>query len=61
MDHGKPKKQPPAQVARECDEYLRSKVERAHVFVQAGVGIPHEEIEAAALRRHADETDWPDR
>ncbi len=34
--------------AREYDDFLRSKVERARVPMRAGLGIPHEQVEAEA-------------
>ena len=49
--------------AREYDEFLRHKVERARVSMRAGKGMPQEQLEAeAALRRaellrRADEAD----
>jgi predicted transcriptional regulator len=39
--------------AREYDEFVRRKVERARVSMRAGEGIPHEEVEAEAVASEA--------
>lgn len=50
--------------AREYDEFVRQKVERARAAHQMGASIPHEDVEAEAalqradLLRRADERGW---
>lgn len=40
--------------AREYDEFLRRKVERARVSMRAGIGISQEDVEAEAAIRRAE-------
>lgn len=40
--------------AREYDEFLREKVERARVSMRAGAGIAHAEVEADSSARRAE-------
>lgn len=40
--------------AREYDEFLRRKVQRARVSMRAGIGIPHAQVETEAAVRRAE-------